>query len=73
MAPSRCSTEVTPGDITLTDSQLQQLRDFFEEKGHSGSTGLRQSPNLGDGYVEAVLQDAEGEQTNAKRVLFPAG
>ena len=59
--------------ITLTDSQLHQLRDFLEEKNHSGSIALREAPNLPEGYVEAILLDTEGEQTNAKRVLFPAG
>jgi hypothetical protein len=62
---------MTSGDITLTDSQLQQLREFLEEKDHSGAIALRQSPNLGDGYVEAVLLDADGEPTADKRILFP--
>ena len=57
--------------IVLTDSQLHQLRDFLEEKDHSGSIALRQSPNLGDGYLEAVLLDATGEETTDKRILFP--
>jgi hypothetical protein len=63
---------MSSGDTTLTDSQLHQLRDFLDEKDHSDSILLRQSPNLGDGYVEAVLLDTEGEQTNVKRVLFPS-
>ena len=61
-----------PAEANLTDSQLDQLRDFLEEKDHSGSLILRPAATLGDGYVEAVLLDAEGEQTNAKRILFPA-
>ena len=57
--------------ITLTDSQLDQLRDFLEEKDHAGSLILQPAVTLGDGYVEAVQLDAEGKPTNAKRMLFP--
>ena len=39
-----------PARITLTDSQLKQLRDFLEEKNHSGSIALRESPNLPEGW-----------------------
>lgn len=39
---------MTSGDITLTDSQLPQLRDFLEEKHHSGSLILRPALSLHD-------------------------
>jgi hypothetical protein len=54
-------------EISLTDSQLKQLRDYLQEKGHSGSIKLRPAPNLGGGYVELILVGAEGEDTAAKR------
>ncbi len=57
--------------ITLTDSQLQQLRAFLEEKDHSGSLILRPAVTLSEGYVEAVLLDPDGQPTSHKRILFP--
>jgi hypothetical protein len=32
---------------------------------------LLESPNLGDGYIEAILLDADGEPIGPARVLFP--
>ncbi len=56
--------------ITLKEKKLKQLRDILEEKNHSGSIALREAPKIPEGYVEEILLDTEGEQTNAKRVLF---
>jgi hypothetical protein len=58
--------------ITLTPAQLEQLADFrTERKGIDRTVGLREAPNLGTGYVEAVLLDSDGEETTGKRILFP--
>ncbi len=58
--------------ITLTPAQLEQLDDFrTERKGINRTVRLREAPNLGTGYVEAVLLDPDGEETTDKRVLFP--
>jgi hypothetical protein len=59
------------GGVTLTESQLHQLRDFLEEKDHSGSLALRPAATLGGGHIEAILLDGEGEETADKRILFP--
>ncbi len=57
---------------TLTPSQLKQLDDFrTERKGIDRPVGLREVPNLGTGYIEAVLMDPDGEETTDERVLFP--
>jgi len=58
--------------ITLTPAQLEQLADFrTERKGIDRTVRLREAPNLGSGYVEAVLLDSNGEETTDRRVLFP--
>ncbi len=58
--------------ITLTPSQLKQLDDFRTERKRIDRTvRLREAPNLGTGYVEAVLLDSDGEETSDKRILFP--
>ena len=58
--------------LSLTPSQLAQLDDFrTERKGIERTVRLREAPNLGSGYIEAVLLDAEGEETTDKRILFP--
>jgi hypothetical protein len=58
--------------ITLTPSQLKQLDDFrTERKGIDRTVRLREAPNLGSGYLEAVLLDPDGEETTDKRILFP--
>jgi hypothetical protein len=44
---------------------------FLEEQGNTGPVTLRPAINLGDGYVEAVPIDTDGEETTAKRILFP--
>jgi hypothetical protein len=56
--------------MELTDSQDEQLRAFLEEQG-TDRYDLRQPASLPEGYVEAVLLDADGEETATKRVLFP--
>jgi hypothetical protein len=56
--------------LTLTDSQREQLRAFLEEQG-ADRFELRSAANLPEGYVEAVVLDAEGNETATKRVLFP--
>ena len=59
-------------EITLTDSQLGQLEEYrYEKKGEGQSVLLRASPNLGSGYIEAILLDADGEPTGDTRVLLP--
>jgi hypothetical protein len=57
--------------VTLTESQIEQLRDFLEEKDHTGSIALSASQNLPDAYLELVLLDQDGEPTQHKRILFP--
>lgn len=58
--------------IDLTPAQLEQLADFrTERKGIDRSVRLREVPNLGSGYVEAVLLDSDGEETTDRRILFP--
>lgn len=44
---------------------------FLEERKHDGEVDLQPSPNLPERYVEAVLLDAEGDETAVKRILFP--
>jgi hypothetical protein len=57
---------------TLNPSQLKQLDDFrTERKGIDRTVRLREAPNLGTGYLEAVLLDSAGEETTDKRILFP--
>jgi hypothetical protein len=63
-------------EITLTDSQVRQLIQFYEEKGHRDkglgtSILLRAAPHLGGGYFEASTLDPDGKPTADKRVLFP--
>ena len=58
------------GRVDLTDSQEEQLRTFLEEQG-SDRFDLRPAGNLPEGYIEAVLLDTEGNETAAKRILFP--
>jgi hypothetical protein len=58
---------------TLTESLIEQLQSFFQEQEHIGSVLLRPAANLGGDNIEAVLLDATGEESNAKRILFPAG
>jgi hypothetical protein len=59
-------------EITRTDSQLGQLEAYrYEKKGDGLSVLLCANPNLGSGYIEAILLDADGEPTADKRVLFP--
>jgi hypothetical protein len=58
--------------MSLTASQVRQLVKFVEEQDHDKSILLREAPNLGGGYVELVVLDANGEPTAVKRVLFPA-
>ena len=60
-----------PAEINLTDSQVRQMAEYHEERGEGRSLLLRVAPNLGDGYLEAVLLDVSGEPTSDKRVLFP--
>jgi hypothetical protein len=57
--------------IPLIDSQLQQCRTFLEEKDHSGSLILRPALTLGEGYVEVILLDADGEPTPRSESSFP--
>jgi hypothetical protein len=63
--------EAVTEPVTLTASQREQLETFLQEKEHAGSVLLRPAANLGGDNVEAVLLDADGEATPAKRVLFP--
>ena len=60
-----------PARITLSDSQRDQLRQFRSDHEHTGHVELRPVETLPEGYVEAVILDADGEDTAAKRVLFP--
>jgi hypothetical protein len=58
-------------EITLTESQLAQLEAYrYEKKGDGLRVLLCANPNLGSGYIEAILLDADGEPTADKRVLF---
>jgi hypothetical protein len=54
--------------ITLTAPQAEQLTAFLDEKDHEGSVLLRKAKHLG--ALEAVLLDDDGNETNAKRLLF---
>ena len=56
--------------LELTDSRPEQLRTFLEEQA-SDRFELRPAANLPEGHVEAVLLDAEGDETATKRVLVP--
>jgi hypothetical protein len=61
--------------IHLTESQVRQLVEFYEEHGH-GREGdksilILEAPTLGTGYYEVVTLDMDGEPTTDKRVLFP--
>jgi hypothetical protein len=68
--PKRLS-EVPPSTY-LTASQAEQLHKFLEEQDDfDGRVALRLSASLGMGYIEAVLLDADGQETAVKRVLFP--
>ena len=55
--------------LTLTAAQVEQLTAFLQEKQHEGSVLVRKAKHLG--ALEAVLLDGEGNETNAKRLLFP--
>lgn len=56
----------------LTDSQRDQLRAFLDEQEASEDrVSLRPAQTLPSSYVEAVLLDADGKPTSAKRILFP--
>ena len=58
--------------MELTDSQRDLLRAFLEEKGVSEErVWLQPAQTLPESYIEAVLLDADGKPTNAKRILFP--
>jgi hypothetical protein len=58
--------------ITVTDSQAQQLRAFLEEQDASEDRVSSQPAQTRPAsYVEAVLLDADGESTPKKRILFP--
>ena len=65
--------------IRLTGSQVRQLVAFVEEFGREYEMEqlpgvlLRPAPNLGEGYVEAVVLDEDDELTTYVRVLFPSG
>ena len=48
--------------MNLTDSQQEQLRQFISDHEHTGHVELRTVATLPEGYVEAVLLDADGEQ-----------
>ncbi len=63
--------EAVTGSVTLTDSQREQLAAFLEERGSTDRYDLRPAANLPEGYVEAVLLDADGNPTATKRILFP--
>jgi hypothetical protein len=39
--------------------------------GFEWATMPEKPPNLGTGYIEAVLLDSDGEETTDKRILFP--
>ena len=61
-----------PAPITLTDSQVKQMRAYIEEKqAQDKSVRLQPAPSLGDGYLELIILDEDGEPTSHKRVLFP--
>jgi hypothetical protein len=55
--------------ITITAPQVEQLVAYLQERQHEGSVLLRKAKHLG--ALEAVLLDGEGNETNAKRLLFP--
>jgi hypothetical protein len=55
--------------LILTAAQAEQLTAFLDENDHEGSVLLRKAKHLG--ALEAVLLDGEGNETNAKRLLFP--
>lgn len=63
--------------IQLTDSQVRQLMEFYEQHGRHEDKDVWKSivigpaPNLGSGYLEVATLDGEGQPTNEKRVLFP--
>jgi hypothetical protein len=54
--------------ITITAPQVEQLVAYLQERQHEGSVLLRKAKHLG--ALEAVLLDGEGNETNAKRLLF---
>ena len=62
---------VAEPENALTHLQHEQLEAFLEERNHTGEVDLRPAVSLGDGYLEAVLLDAGGDETTAKRILFP--
>ena len=57
--------------MEITASQIEQLQMFVKEKQHTGQVTLRPAVNLGGDNIEAVLLDSDGEETAAKRILFP--
>ena len=57
--------------VVLTHSQVRQLVEFYEESAAGERVMLQAAPNLGDGYVEAIVLGSDGEPTSIKRVLFP--
>ena len=46
--------------IHLTDSQVQQMIEFYEEKGEGRGVLLQVAPSLGTGYLELIVLDEEG-------------
>jgi hypothetical protein len=62
-----------PAQITITAAQLEQLQNLrYEEKGAVKSVVLRDSPNLGSGYIVAGLRDGDGQPIGETRVLAPS-
>ena len=57
--------------IVLTNSQIRQLIEFYEESAGGESVMLRAAPNLGSGYLDVIVLGVDGEPTSIKRVLFP--
>lgn len=63
-------------EIQLTDCQVRQLVEFYDQHGRhedkdvSKSIVIRSAPNLGGAYLEVATLDEYGQPTE-KRVLFP--
>jgi hypothetical protein len=62
--PEKPATTLTPLSWRPADFRT-------EGKGIDRTVRLREAPNLGTGYVEAILLDSDGEETTDKRILIP--
>src|SRR5262249_26132749 len=72
-----------PRSVKLTRSPLEQLDRFRDDAvdqvvvegqglGHGESVLLRPAPNLGEGYIEAVILNEGDEPVSTARGLFPS-